>query len=82
MRIWDETSQRRLNGVTLFLTADEAKECRGALDRLLQDAPNSHLHVSSADFQTEITLCVYSVDDAKTFGQLDEPSRRLILHDE
>ena len=82
MRIWDESSQKRLDGVTLFLTVDEAKECRDALDSLLGGAPNSHAHVSSADLQTEITLCVYSVDDAETFAQLDERAKRLILHDE
>ena len=82
MRIWDEASQNRLGAVTLFLTADEAKECRDALVSLLKGAPNSHAHVSSADFQTEITLCVYSVDDPETFARLDGSAQRLILHDE
>jgi phage replication-related protein YjqB (UPF0714/DUF867 family) len=82
MRIWDEASRKRLDGVTLFLTADEAKECKDTLVSLLQGAPNSHAHVSSSDFQTEITLCVYSVEDAETFARLDERAKRLILHDE
>ena len=82
MRIWDERSRKRFNGVTVFLTAAEAKECRDALDSLLRGAPNSHAHVSSVDFKTEITLCVYSADDAETFAQLDERARRLILNDE
>jgi hypothetical protein len=41
----------------LWLTPEEAKKLMGTLGQLLRDADyGAHHHVSSADFQTELTV--------------------------
>ena len=47
-----------VRNVIAFLTRDEAFQLRHACDELLEyfDSPGWHKHVSSADYQTEITL--------------------------
>ena len=48
-----------LANVYLWLTTDEARELRDALDDLLSaEDPNWHAHVSSADFDREITIAL------------------------
>ena len=48
-----------LAGVYLWLTTDEARELRDALDDLLSgEDPNWHAHVSSTDFDREITIAL------------------------
>ena len=48
-----------LADVYLWLTTDEARELRDALDDLLRGGdPNWHAHVSSADFDREITIAM------------------------
>jgi hypothetical protein len=47
-----------LGEVLLYLTRDEAAELRDAADAVLEhfDEPGYHAHVSSADYQTEMTV--------------------------
>jgi hypothetical protein len=46
-----------LANVYLWLTTAEARELRDALDNLLSaEDPNWHAHISSADFDREITI--------------------------
>ena len=48
-----------LANVYLWLTTDEAREFRDALDDLgSAEDPNWHAHVSSADFDREITIAL------------------------
>lgn len=60
MRI--ETSNgQNVTSITLFLTEPEASELRDALDAMLANRAASgslsgHWHVSSSDYQTEVTL--------------------------
>jgi hypothetical protein len=44
--------------VYIWLTEDEASELRDALDDMLKRGPDPgwHAHVSSADYQTEMTV--------------------------
>ena len=43
----------------LWLTPTEARELRDTLDQLLREKDyEGHHHVSAADFQTEITVCL------------------------
>jgi hypothetical protein len=59
MVIDDFGGQRRLVNVGLGLTRDEALELRDTLDTLLADPdPARHEHVSSADYQTELTVWI------------------------
>lgn len=54
MRLTDG-EDRPLSYVYVGLTDDEARELRDALDNLLAN-PATHVHVSSADFQNEISV--------------------------
>lgn len=57
MRI-ERTDGGLLDSVVIALTRSEAVELRDAVTDLLAhfDDPDFHVHVSSADFQTEFTL--------------------------
>jgi len=62
MRIDDVDENRQLRHVGLRLTVAEAKELRDSLGLLLSGAFDRHEHVSSADYQTEITVWLESDD--------------------
>ncbi|MBI4701016.1 MAG: hypothetical protein HY744_07635 [Deltaproteobacteria bacterium] len=81
MRILDEGSDKALNMVTLFLLRSEAVELRDRLSALLQReySAGNHEHTSSADYQKEITVCIYNEGDLRGF---DDRLRRLVRNDE
>jgi hypothetical protein len=54
----DVNERRRLPHVGLGLTEDEARELRDTLVTLLEDRGERHEHVSSADYQTELTVWI------------------------
>jgi predicted DNA-binding protein (UPF0251 family) len=51
-----DLSGRELQRVGLALTEAEARELRDTLEILLEDPGERHEHVSSADFQRELTV--------------------------
>lgn len=55
-RIEDVKEGRLLRHVGLRLTTSEIAELRDSLALLLEGPPERHEHVSSADYQTEITV--------------------------
>lgn len=59
MRIYDADSDRSIKNITLYLTDEEAGEMRGSLEGLLENTKHHHAHISDADFQREITVCIY-----------------------
>ena len=77
MRILDEDVARSVSHVTLFLTKEEALELRSALDAVMQDT-SRHEHISSSDYEKQITVCVYT---ASTCDGFSERSQRLIRDD-
>jgi hypothetical protein len=57
MEIDDTVGSRKLRHVGLRLTEAEARELRDSLESLLSDpSPDRHEHVSSSDFESEITV--------------------------
>jgi hypothetical protein len=59
MRIDDVNQGRQLRHVGLGGTSDEAEELRDTLELLLSDTGEArHEHVSSADYQTELTVWI------------------------
>jgi hypothetical protein len=58
VKIDDVTDNRRLSHVGFALKEAEARELRDVLDQLLLDASEAHEHVSSADYQTELTVWI------------------------
>jgi hypothetical protein len=58
MLIDDVKGGRRLSHVGVGLTEAEARDLRDTLETLLRDPNERHEHVSSLDFQTELTLYI------------------------
>jgi hypothetical protein len=79
MRIYNVDTNKKSNRVTLYLTHDEAKEMKDALEALLKDGKKHHEHIPDKDFNKEITVCIYREDDLSSF---DERSKKLIRYDE
>lgn len=80
MRILDTAHDCKLDNVILYLTPSEASELRDSVKALLQD-PHGHYHISSADYQKEITICMYDPDSPPD-PTFNERSKKLIVHDE
>jgi len=79
MIIYDEKNKRRLTGVTLFLTPEEAAELGDSATDLSINPDKQHQHVSSSDFSSEIILAVYTKDNLNGF---DAESQLLIRESE
>jgi hypothetical protein len=58
MRIEDVEAKEAVHLLGLALTRAEAQELRDTLDALLMAADGRHEHVSSADYQTEMTIWI------------------------
>ncbi|WP_052666454.1 hypothetical protein [Nitriliruptor alkaliphilus] len=58
MRLEDVERETALQAVGIALTRREAEELRDKLRLLLEDPENRHEHVSSDDFQTELTVWI------------------------
>ncbi len=72
MEIQDPDQEQSLNLVELRLTTAEAAELRDALTALLEAPfPGRHEHVSSEDYQVEIS--VWIDDEASTIKHSGEP---------
>lgn len=56
MKIDDVVNQRELRHVGLGLTEGEARELRDTLETLLRDPEPRHEHVSSAEYDRELTV--------------------------
>lgn len=79
MRILDEISDKSLKNVILYLTLAEATELKNDLDELLKKPLNNHVHISNENFQKEITVCIYDMENLKGFN---ERSLNLIINDQ
>jgi hypothetical protein len=58
MKIDDVANERELQNVGLGLTVSEATELRDTLETLLGDPGPRHEHVSSHDYQRELTVWI------------------------
>lgn len=82
MRIYDIDADKKVNKVILYLTPEEAKEMKDALESIINDnEKHLHEHIPDRedDFKREITVCIYRKDDLSSF---DERSKKLILREE
>ncbi|MCL2816929.1 MAG: hypothetical protein FWD39_00895 [Clostridiales bacterium] len=57
------------DSIDLLLTLNEAIELKDALEQLIEAEHNEthHLHVSSNDYQTEITVSILDKTDFETY---------------
>ena len=78
MRIYDSEGDKTLDNITLYLTIDEAKELYNDLINLIERPVGNHLHISSNDYQRELTVCIYEKDNLSMF---DEKSKKILSTD-
>ena len=79
MRILDQKNDQSINQVVLYLTKEEALELKDSLDGIIEDNNlGRHEHVSSSEYDKEITVCLY---DPGSIEQFSERSKKLIRHD-
>ena len=67
MRILDDESDKKLDNVTLFLTKEEVVQLQSYLNQLLENPKFQHFHLSSVDYQKEITICLYDEKNLENF---------------
>lgn len=79
MKILDEDSNKKLDLVSIFLTKEEAIQLRGYLTQLIEHPELQHAHLSSQDYQKEITICLY---DPKNLDSFHPRAIKLIKEDE
>jgi hypothetical protein len=58
MRIMDAEKDQEIHSLSLTLTAAEASELRDSLQQLINQPEGNHAHVSSSDYQVELTVVV------------------------
>ena len=75
MHIYDSNNDKTVDNVVLYLTPEEAKELFDDLGRVMKNPCGNHAHVSSSDYQRELTVCVYRKEDIDTF---DKRSRQIL----
>jgi hypothetical protein len=78
MKILNEDENTSLDRVTIYLSLDEAKEMRDSLESLISNPIGRHEHIPDKDFNKEITVCIY---DLNNISQFNEQSKKLILED-
>lgn len=68
MRIMDDDNDKKLDNITLFLTESEARQLLGYVKHLLEEKTSSaHYHLSSEDYQKEVTICIYDPNNINSF---------------
>ncbi len=78
MRIHDELRDNSVEKVTLLLTRSESQELFDSLELLLKNGKRRHEHVSSEDYQKEITIALYEEGITEGFN---ERCQKLIQED-
>jgi len=68
MILYDESNGKSLTNITILLTPEEASELISALKRLTTE-PGDHVHIDNEAYSKEITIALYTPDNAKTFAR-------------
>jgi hypothetical protein len=68
MRILDSESDKKLDSVMLFLTKTELQQLIGYATQLLERPSADHHHLTSEDYQKEITLAIYDAENVEKFS--------------
>ncbi len=80
MRILDDDLDKKIDSVTILLTRDELQQLIGYAKQIIENNEIDHCHVSSSDYQKEVTICIY---DAKNYIGIFSPRiEKLIIKDE
>jgi hypothetical protein len=76
MRLLDDDRDVEVENATLFVTAAEAEEMMSHLARLIELGGVAHSHISTEDFQRELTVCLY--EEGGENSELNQRSLRLL----
>ncbi|MBS0615696.1 MAG: hypothetical protein JSR58_03995 [Verrucomicrobia bacterium] len=68
MRIFNDEADCKLDSVTLFLTERELRQLISYARQLIERPLADHHHLSSEDYQKEITICIYNEEDSSNFS--------------
>jgi hypothetical protein len=80
MRLFNDKLDKSMGSILLLLTPSEAEELRNTLDDILSLPPGeTHEHVSSSDYQKEITVATY---DESAISQFHSRVQKLIRDDQ
>jgi len=78
LRILDDLADKKLDSVSLFLTREEAAQLQALLNQLIDNPKLQHSHLSSMDYQKEVTVCLY---DEQHLEGLHQRVKKLIKED-
>lgn len=79
MRLLNQDEDRVIQRLLLLLTQREAVELKDSLELLLANSAGRHEHISSEDYQKELTIAIY---DQTALEGFDGRSQTLIARDE
>lgn len=80
MHILDDETDKTLKRITILLTKKEMRQLQGYVRQLLEEKPSSdHHHLSTDDYQKEITLCLYDPNNIEAFQEFIQ---KIIQQDE
>jgi len=79
MRVLDEDRDVKVDNLSIFLTKDEAIQMIGYLEDLVKNPSSHHAHLTSEDYQKEITICIY---DQQNIDSFHPRAKKLIVEDE
>lgn len=69
MHIHDDESNEKLSCITMILTKSEVQQMLGYAKQFLENFPSSdHFHLSSDDYQKEITICLYNPESIESYS--------------
>lgn len=81
MIIFDETTNKSLENITLLLTKSEARQMVGYLEELLLNTEQiEHYHLNNDNFSKEITIACY--DKKQCIDNFADKYKNLILLDD
>lgn len=77
MYIVDDETDKSLSSVTVLLNKTELQELIGYAEQLLENPSSQHHHISSVDYQKEITICFFDPEKIDEFS----PNIQKIIRD-
>jgi hypothetical protein len=81
MYIFDDRAEKKIDKTSLVLTEEELLQLESYLKFFLKKSKDNglHFHLSSDDYQKEITVCIYNPEN---LNALHDRVQRLIRYDE
>jgi len=68
MRILDIDSNKKIDNIMILLTKKEIIQLLGYSKQLIDNPSADHHHLSSDDYQNEITICIYDHENIDNFN--------------